>query len=218
MTDEIKKDDVVEEEEFLAAEDMTLAELKEEAIERELDIKGIRSKKGIIEVLEAADLAEEEAAKDDEPLKGGERPKRKAKTTPEDVEDESNPDEAENAELGRQDPTANDTQDALLKGSDEKPAALETSIDVVKGNAYIRTYSMELHGEGYMNLAKDFINKVAGRELLKAGQFKSIKVSYRARSKAMGVFYTKTEVFTGRNFKNDALAFAAQVKGTCEIV
>lgn len=200
-------------------DELTFVELKAEADDRGLEYEGIKTKKALIVILEAEDEKEGTAPGapkgDDTVLGEGERTKSDKDVTPEEVENKENPDEAVDEDLGRQDASVNDTRHALNKGSSEVPSEDETSVDIVHDNKYIRTYSKEIHGSEYQALAKQFVSKVSGRTILPSGKLKWIKVSYRARSKALGIYYTKDEVFTGKNFKNDALAFASQVRGSC---
>ena len=83
MAEDKSKNEDTNEGDEVAAEDMSFADLKAEAVERELDIKGVRSKTAMIALLEDADAKEagEEQGNDEKPRGGGstqERIRRKA--------------------------------------------------------------------------------------------------------------------------------------------
>jgi hypothetical protein len=217
-----------EEVEFVDSyEEFTFTELKADADERKIDRVGVRTKKALIKLLEKADKAEDkstdvEGGKADEVLKqekkdaeGGVRPKHPADVDPASLDNPDNPDQAAGDLSGSASAHARPTQDALEAGSGEAPLTKAAeSIDVIIGDYYIRTYSKEMHGGNYKELAKGFVGKVEGRKLEEVGKITWLKVVYKKQSKIIGTFYSAEEVFKGKNFKNDALAFSAQVRGT----
>lgn len=128
------------------------------------------------------------------------------------------------------DPTAADETKA------EKPAKADKSIkgfDVLKANVYIRTFSPEVHGEDFEQLANDLIGKEAyakrGYRLVPSNQVTEIIVTYREKAdyelpaksqKPDAEIIDKAVAFEAKasdkypaQFKERAIAFANIKKG-----
>lgn len=84
-----------------------------------------------------------------------------------------------------EDTSAKDTAEMADKKSDEQESV---SIDVVNGNLYVRTYSKEVHGDEFMDLAKQFCQKKPqGRgaySLVPSESIKKVEVRYREKADA----------------------------------
>lgn len=104
------------------------------------------------------------------------------------------------------------------EASGSAPAKKEKALDVIRGNEYIRTYSAEDHGKDYEVLAKKFAKKFPDVSIKKAGEIKRLVVEYEEKDPENENRVTaKREVFGGKNFKEEALAFKNTVRGTIRI-
>jgi hypothetical protein len=56
------------------------------------------------------------------------------------------------------------------------------AVDVVKDNRYIRQFSLEVHGDGWKALAKEFIEGHAGCTLVDPSKIKAVVVTYKAEA------------------------------------
>ncbi len=103
----------------------------------------------------------------------------------------------------------------------EAPKNTKEAVDVVKNDVeYIRTYSPEVHGENFLDLANEFIGKPShpNCKLVPSSSVKSVVVEHRVEQKNdAGVttgFVTKSERFED---KDAAIAYKNEVRGVCKI-
>lgn len=86
-------------------------------------------------------------------------------------------------------------------------------VDIVKGEEYIRTYSLEVHGADYKEIAASFVAKDPRRAIC-SFPIREVRVSYRFQNKKPGenhgVWMTETKVFTN---KDEAIKFRSGLSG-----
>lgn len=109
----------------------------------------------------------------------------------------------------------------------DEPEADATSVDIVKGNQYIRTYSQEVHGDDFHSLAESYIASPANSDISGEAQIvnsdgiKVVVVNYRQLDKKSGVSTDTARSFSlernGEEFKNQAIAFKNEVNGSAVI-
>ncbi len=184
-------------EEILEVEDyndLTVPQLQEELERRGVEFLKSDNKPVLVDKLEASDEAEEEEPAEEAPEEEG--------PEVEPVEEE------EEEEAPAEEPR---TESALKAVESAEGDPAKAYVDVVQEDRYIRTYSKEVHGADYKDLAQQFVDKVPGRSIVKAGEIERLRVSYRERNIAEGRWDEKTEMFSGPDFKSRAIAWANAV-------
>ncbi len=115
----------------------------------------------------------------------------------------------------------NDPEEAAEAVSSNKIAAPKKGakeVDVLRGTEYIRTYSEEVHGDDFMDLAQGLLDHSPQKEysLHDSSAVSAILVSYRVQDKKSGIWSNEVRAFTsakdGVNFKEVALGFKNSVK------
>lgn len=100
------------------------------------------------------------------------------------------------------------------KNAPAAPAKTTDSVDILNGRQYIRTYSEEVHGDEFLDLANGLAER-EGYQVVDSSSIESVAVSYRAVDKKTGVQYATSRVFSeaanGEDFKDQALAFKNNV-------
>lgn len=113
--------------------------------------------------------------------------------------------------------TKGEFQAPEVKSSELKKA---TSVDIFHDHIYIRSYSEEAHGEGFMELANEFLAKHPKGHMLPSSETKTVVVRYREKEDAelhpdkqdpRKPFVDKQKVFEN---KEEALRFNLIKKGT----
>lgn len=101
------------------------------------------------------------------------------------------------------------------------PKKNAVSVDIVKGGIeYIRTYSAEVHGEDFQELAEEYIAGHKDTAIADSDKIEIVIVNYRHTDKKTGVSTDTQKSFSGRdgeNFKELALIFKNEVNGTVTI-
>jgi hypothetical protein len=119
----------------------------------------------------------------------------------------------EDAEDAREAAAAANGLDAPKKGS--------RSVDVLRGSEYVRTYSSAVHGEGFLELAKELASKDEAYKLVDSEGVKVIVVSYRKTDRKTGVSSDEAKSFSaathGAAFKSAAVVFKNDVKGSASV-
>lgn len=104
------------------------------------------------------------------------------------------------------------------KGASAKKVGASDSLDIVKGDEYIRTFSEEVHGEDFKEIANQFVAKDARRSVC-TFPIRQIHVVYRVQDKRpgenQGAWITKTNIFTS---KEEAVRFRSQLNGEAKPV
>jgi len=117
--------------------------------------------------------------------------------------------------------------DELLKENAPKGAESEDSVDIVKNkNQYIRTFSLELHGEDYEDLAKEFVEHYPNRgyEVVPSSTVVNLGVNYREKEDfelprdKQDPNKGEVDKFKAFTDKDAALAFAQAKKATVRVM
>lgn len=97
----------------------------------------------------------------------------------------------------------------------------ETSVDILREDNYIRTYSLDVHGEDFMKLAEAFVSGYPQREykIVPSSEIEAVVLLYREKEdaeapfkeqKAMSPIVEKSRKFSN---KEEALKFNILVQG-----
>lgn len=101
------------------------------------------------------------------------------------------------------------------------PKKNAVSVDIIKnGSEYIRTYSAEVHGEDFHDLADEYLEGHPNTEIADSDKINIVIVNYRVTDKKSGVSTDTQKSFSGKDgedFKEQALAFKNEVNGTVTI-
>lgn len=103
------------------------------------------------------------------------------------------------------------------------PAKPGDSVDVIakagSDKRYVRTFNAELHGDDFLEVAKEFVAKQGG-EIVPSASIKGLKVRWEEKDEDTGVVTPRYEFFrgTGHNVKNEALGLARTNLGSCNVM
>jgi len=192
--------------------DLTKNEIKDKLDELGVDYDSNANKSELEKLLAAADQDTEDEADSGE--------EGKVEETNNDEEEKADENEDENEdEKGEDSADAEDedTADEAKQKSDVKITKSGYSgkgpVAIIRDNVYIRTYSEEDHGKGFMKLAEQFCTNEAGREMINDEAINKVFVKYRTTAPNSGIAYQKTDEFDGKD-KRRALKVAAEHNGT----
>lgn len=91
--------------------------------------------------------------------------------------------------------TEDEASKELADNAPVAPKKGATSVDIIKSDVeYVRTYSVAIHGEDFMDLAKEYVEGHANTKIVDSASIKRTTVHYKALDKKTGVTYTKIEV------------------------
>lgn len=119
-----------------------------------------------------------------------------------------------------EDENANDAgvNDAADVNKVKAPTKSATEVDIIKGGSeYVRTYSKEVHGADFLDLAKEFISGHADTEIADSDSVKIVVVRYRIQDKKTGVSTNTQKSFSsadGEDFKAKAIIFRNEMNGS----
>lgn len=95
--------------------------------------------------------------------------------------------------------TEDEADAAVSENAIVEPKKGATSVDIVKSDVeYIRTYSEGVHGEDFMDLAKEFVLGHPNTKIVASESIKKLNVHYKALDKKTGVTFTKVEVCSSK--------------------
>lgn len=101
------------------------------------------------------------------------------------------------------------------------PSKTATEVDIIKsGIEYVRTYSEDVHGEDFMELADQYCEGHTDSAKADSDKIKIVIVNYRVTDKKSGVTTDTQKSYSGsmgEDFKAQALAFKNEVNGTVTI-
>lgn len=94
------------------------------------------------------------------------------------------------------------------------------SVDVVAGDEYIRTYSEDVHGANYRELAEQMAGKKEGRSVVESDTIVRVLVEYREFDPKVKETVDRVKEFSerdGADFKEAAIEFNMQVRGSIRV-
>lgn len=107
-----------------------------------------------------------------------------------------------------------DAPDVVSGNKVAAPKKAADSVDIIKGNEYVRTYTREIHGDDFMDAAREYVEGHKGSAMADSDSITGVNVVYRAIDKKTKASYETSRPFTD---KAEALRFRNEVNGVCTI-
>lgn len=186
--------------------DLTKNEIKDKLDELGVDYDSNANKTELEKLLKDAPDRESDSGDENE----GEDDDKEKSENDEDMEDVKDEESGQSEKKNESENDEEKTTDVKITKSGYSGKG---PVAIIRDNVYIRTYSEEDHGKGFIKLAEQFCKNEAGREMINDEAINKVFVKYKTTAPSSGIVYQKTDEFDGKD-KKSALNVAAQHNGT----